>query len=187
MTNINTKATTTKGKPTHLVDGYAFTVEKMSGDKTIWSCGWKSHGLCRSRLHTINEQIVRTIGMHPHPHPPSPTLTLTLTLTLTPSPFPCEYKTSLKIQWHSTYCEMTTPIQRKESDRGDSIGFLPPLHEVSASKLRISVFVELSEVMISAEFVSFKSASIYLLQRPTFPCFFTGKCTTCVSLLFFRR
>ncbi|CAF1310465.1 unnamed protein product [Didymodactylos carnosus] len=57
---------TTKGKPIFIYAEYAYIVDKTSGDKTIWCCDRKRHGQCRGRIHTINDNLVLSIGEHNH-------------------------------------------------------------------------------------------------------------------------
>ena len=66
MSNIHYKTTSTKGKPTYIVNDDRFIVEKLSDDKTIWCCERKRYGQCKSRLHTMNNQIIGTIVTHNH-------------------------------------------------------------------------------------------------------------------------
>ena len=66
MSTIHYKTTTTKGKPAYIVNDDRFIVEKLSDDKTIWCCERKKYGQCKSRLHTMNNQIIDTIGTHNH-------------------------------------------------------------------------------------------------------------------------
>ncbi|CAF0849458.1 unnamed protein product [Didymodactylos carnosus] len=56
----------TKGKPIFIHGGYAYIVDKTSGDKTIWCCDRKRHGQCRGRIHIINDNVVLSIGEHSH-------------------------------------------------------------------------------------------------------------------------
>ncbi len=57
---------TVKGKPIFEHHGYLYIVNKESGDKVIWCCHNYRHDQCRGRLHTINGQVVKTVGDHNH-------------------------------------------------------------------------------------------------------------------------
>ncbi|CAF1646363.1 unnamed protein product, partial [Didymodactylos carnosus] len=57
---------TTKSKSIFIHAGYAYIVDKTSGDKTTWCCDRKRHGQCRGRIHTINDSVVLSIGEHNH-------------------------------------------------------------------------------------------------------------------------
>ncbi|CAF1386567.1 unnamed protein product, partial [Didymodactylos carnosus] len=57
---------TVKGKPVFEHQGYLYIVSKESGQKVIWCCRNYRHGQCHGRLHTINGQVVQTVGDHNH-------------------------------------------------------------------------------------------------------------------------
>ena len=48
------------------MNSYRFIVEKLSGGKTIWCRERKRYGQCKTRLYTINDQIIDTVGTHNH-------------------------------------------------------------------------------------------------------------------------
>ncbi|CAF1103796.1 unnamed protein product [Rotaria sp. Silwood1] len=57
---------TIKGKPIFEHQGYLYIFNKESSNKVIWCCRNYRHNNCRGRLHTINDQVVQTVGEHNH-------------------------------------------------------------------------------------------------------------------------
>ncbi|CAF1389952.1 unnamed protein product [Rotaria sordida] len=57
---------TIKGKPIFEHQGYLYIINKESSNKIIWCCRNYRHGQCRGRLHTMNGQVIQTVGDHNH-------------------------------------------------------------------------------------------------------------------------
>ncbi|CAF1444413.1 unnamed protein product, partial [Didymodactylos carnosus] len=57
---------TVQRKPVFEHQGYLYIVSKESGQKVIWCSRNYHHGQCHGRLHTINGQVVQTVGDHNH-------------------------------------------------------------------------------------------------------------------------
>ncbi|CAF1241238.1 unnamed protein product [Rotaria sp. Silwood1] len=58
---------TSRGKPILEHQGYIYIINKKSNNnKIIWCCRNYRHNQCRSRLHTIDGEVVLTVGEHNH-------------------------------------------------------------------------------------------------------------------------
>ncbi|CAF1143427.1 unnamed protein product [Rotaria sp. Silwood1] len=57
---------TTKGKPVFEHQGYLYIFNKESSHKIIRCCHNYRHGQCRGRLHTMNDQVIQTLGDQNH-------------------------------------------------------------------------------------------------------------------------
>ncbi|CAF1260079.1 unnamed protein product [Rotaria sordida] len=58
---------TSRGKPILEHQGYIYIMNKKSNNnKIIWCCRNYRHNQCRGRLHTIDDQVVLTVGEHNH-------------------------------------------------------------------------------------------------------------------------
>ncbi|CAF5112390.1 unnamed protein product, partial [Rotaria sp. Silwood1] len=57
---------TTKEKPVFEHQDYLYIFNKESSNKIIRCCHNYRHGQCRGRLHTMNDQVIQTLGDHNH-------------------------------------------------------------------------------------------------------------------------
>ncbi|CAF1194376.1 unnamed protein product [Rotaria sordida] len=53
-----------KGKLIFEHQGYRYIISNESSNKLIYCCCSYRHSPCRGRLHTINDDIVQTLGTH---------------------------------------------------------------------------------------------------------------------------
>ena len=56
--------TNQKGGRTLLFEGYVYTVDRQTTDKTLWRCSQK--GQCKARIHTSGGQVVKRVNEHSH-------------------------------------------------------------------------------------------------------------------------
>lgn len=57
---------TTKNKPCFLVDGYVFIKNKYHNDVTYWVCTNNRQKLCKARINTKGDVIIKKVGEHNH-------------------------------------------------------------------------------------------------------------------------
>lgn len=54
-----------KGKKMLLVEGFVYYRDKVNNEKTYWKCK-SSSNFCNSRVQTVNDEILKTVGAHNH-------------------------------------------------------------------------------------------------------------------------